>query len=372
VTGGLKELRGLYDGDPTEYYDAVQASAGQDGIVWDESLGGWLVTSYALCDEALRSRGLARQLLDLPRGDHPELVACAESILARQLMFQNDVEERRDHWRTRLGVERSDDALAEAVLAPLTLGLELNNLYAVLQRYASMVAASSVGLPEPARTELYPLIWRAVAFLDGKLRNDSEYYESMYAVVALYDRLGALFRDLQTPETLPDLLLALVAGHESIAFLLATLFTHVPWRIPAREFGRALVEALRFDSPVQLVGRRAIEDMSLGTYRIATGSRVYCHIGAANRDPAIFERPNTFDRSRSGSAPIAFGAGAGECVGRSLAMRAAMTFVTALDRRGWWFETGAAELRSGIGGRGYQRFAARVSGGLPETAQAAL
>jgi cytochrome P450 len=52
---------------------------------------------------------------------------------------------------------------------------------------------------------------------------------------------------------------------------------------------------------------------------IAAGQQALVVIASANRDPAVFDRPDEFRLNRTGPAPIAFGYGAHYCLGAALA-----------------------------------------------------
>lgn len=81
----------------------------------------------------------------------------------------------------------------------------------------------------------------------------------------------------------------------------------------------AVGEALRYDCPLQLTKRLATRDVEVGGTRIAEGEQVLLCLGAANRDPAIFERPDEFDISRNAKGHLAFGHGMHGCLGGMLA-----------------------------------------------------
>ena len=78
-------------------------------------------------------------------------------------------------------------------------------------------------------------------------------------------------------------------------------------------------EFLRFESSNQLGNRRALKAVEVGGVRLAEGALVTLCIGAANRDPAQFERPDELDLARSHNRHLAFGLGIHQCAGLSLA-----------------------------------------------------
>jgi pimeloyl-[acyl-carrier protein] synthase len=83
--------------------------------------------------------------------------------------------------------------------------------------------------------------------------------------------------------------------------------------------GNAVEEFLRFEPPVQFVGRMAAEDISLSGKRIRKGQNVYILIGAINRDPDQFPDPERFDLERSRNGHLTFGHGIHTCIGQYLA-----------------------------------------------------
>ena len=81
----------------------------------------------------------------------------------------------------------------------------------------------------------------------------------------------------------------------------------------------AVAEILRYEPPVQLVARTALEPAELAGTEIAPGSMVFGLIAAANRDPARVKEPETFDVTRERVPSLSFGAGPHYCLGAGLA-----------------------------------------------------
>jgi len=79
-------------------------------------------------------------------------------------------------------------------------------------------------------------------------------------------------------------------------------------------------ECLRLEGPIKGSFRLALHDTTLAGVAIPAGSIVMAVIGAANRDPHVFEDPDRFDARRSNAKRnIAFGHGEHFCIGASLA-----------------------------------------------------
>jgi hypothetical protein len=95
----------------------------------------------------------------------------------------------------------------------------------------------------------------------------------------------------------------------------------------------AIEEVLRYESPVQAVARTVAEPMELSGTTLRKGEIVVALIGAANRDPAVFQEPDRMDITRSDLRPLSFGGGIHFCLGAQLArIEAEIVFRTLLER----------------------------------------
>jgi cytochrome P450 len=81
----------------------------------------------------------------------------------------------------------------------------------------------------------------------------------------------------------------------------------------------AVDELLRWDSPVQVNARMALEPAEVAGETVDEGQLVLILQGAANRDPERFASPETLDLGRPDNVPISFGGGAHHCLGAPLA-----------------------------------------------------
>ncbi len=81
----------------------------------------------------------------------------------------------------------------------------------------------------------------------------------------------------------------------------------------------AIDEVLRWVTPVMQFRRTAIRDVELGGQLIRAGDKVVMYYGAANRDPEVFEEPETFDITRKPNQHLAFGTGTHFCAGSHMA-----------------------------------------------------
>ncbi|MDQ0465131.1 cytochrome P450 [Caulobacter ginsengisoli] len=127
---------------------------------------------------------------------------------------------------------------------------------------------------------------------------------------------------LSTDELISTCILLLNAGHEATVHAIgngvkALLETGLD---PALAGESATTEEiLRFDAPLHLFTRYALEDVEVGGIAFRTGDVVGLLLGAANRDPARFEAPERLWPGRPDGGHVSLGAGIHFCVGAPLA-----------------------------------------------------
>jgi cytochrome P450 len=132
---------------------------------------------------------------------------------------------------------------------------------------------------------------------------------------------------LTEKELLHNCIFLLNAGHETTTNLigngLVALSRHLAQKQRLIEhpdlIKTAVEEILRYESSNQLGNRMTTEEVELGGVTLAPGTSVTLCIGAANRDPAQFTDPETFDIGRTPNRHLAFATGAHQCAGMALA-----------------------------------------------------
>lgn len=127
---------------------------------------------------------------------------------------------------------------------------------------------------------------------------------------------------LSEDEVVASAVLLLNAGHEASVNVfgngLVAMLRHGVRPDPS-QVASCVEEMLRFDSALQLFERTATEEVRIGEVTLAPGERIAALLGAANRDSAVFEEPDTFRPDRDPNPHLAFGAGLHFCVGSPLA-----------------------------------------------------
>ena len=135
--------------------------------------------------------------------------------------------------------------------------------------------------------------------------------------------------------------LLLIAGHETTVNLIANailaLLRHRQhWTALAgdAELAPAIIEeTLRYDPPVQLAGRIAGADMTIGGIDIPKGDNMMLLFAAAHRDPLVTDRPDDFDPTRDTVRHMAFGKGPHFCLGAPLARLETAVALSAVTKR---------------------------------------
>ncbi len=119
----------------------------------------------------------------------------------------------------------------------------------------------------------------------------------------------------------------LPAGEESTMSALGTLVLELlrhPDQLEALRADPALVvtaveEALRWRAPIAYLNRTTTRDVVVGDVTVPAGSLVLGAINGANRDPVVFDAPDSFRIDRAPNKHVAFGAGVHMCIGAPIA-----------------------------------------------------
>jgi cytochrome P450 len=122
-----------------------------------------------------------------------------------------------------------------------------------------------------------------------------------------------------TTNLIGNALVALQEWPQEKERLLRAIGPRPDWQALEPVMTLAVDEFLRFESSNQLGNRRAVQACEVGGVSLPNASLVTLCIGAANRDPAQFERADVLDLARPNNRHLAFGFGIHQCAGLSLA-----------------------------------------------------
>jgi cytochrome P450 len=188
--------------------------------------------------------------------------------------------------------------------------------------------------------------------VDERIANPGDDFIS---VLASGEKKGIFTRH----QVLVNASLLLMAGHETTINLLCNgtlAFIQHPdqWaelkKDPAGAAKLATEECLRYDSPVKSIQRIATQDVEMRGNVLKKDDRVRWFISSANRDPNMFENPDTFDIARWPNQHVAFGSGIHHCLGATLARVEGQEVFKALAERfpGFQLDNEALEYQPSI------------------------
>jgi cytochrome P450 len=314
--------------DPHPALARLRAS---EPVVWVPALNAWLVTRRDLALAAMRDS--ATFTVDDPRFSTGRVVG--------RSMLTTEGEEHDRHrapfaQRFRLREVRESlspfvaaetDRLIDA-LEPAGAGDLRADLAAPL---AASVVTHALGVPGDRALDWYAAIVHATTELT---RGASEVTPEARAAV---DELGALVGD-----DAADVATLMFGGIETTEGMIANAIWHLlsdpvqlelvrqDWSI----MGNAIEESLRLEPAAATIDRYATRDTEFGGVTIAQGDLVTISITAANRDPASFIDPDTYDVTRANAKQhLAFAHGPHVCIGMHLARLEAHTAIQRVFER---------------------------------------
>tara|TARA_R110002124_G_scaffold148836_1_gene314498 strand:+ start:744 stop:1916 length:1173 start_codon:yes stop_codon:yes gene_type:complete len=331
--------------NPYPFYDRARPT----GPFFDWADYGHLCSaSYEVVSALLRDRRFGRELpaglsRDIPDHLKPFYDFESHSMLER---------EPPTHTRLRSLVVRAFTSRQIAALAP---GIEAlchelvdrfpDGQFDLLQHYAEtipvIVIARLLGVPEEMAPQLLRWSHDMVAMYQAgrsrKIEDDavaatlafSAYLRDLIAArrkAPGNDLLSSLIaaRDdgdrLSEDELISTSVLLLNAGHEATVHAIGNA-TKTLLELEYRgEISEAVIEeTLRYDPPLHMFTRFAMEDIEVFGQQFAKGQVVGLLLAGANRDATKYANPNAFDPVRGGLGNTSFGAGLHFCVGAPLA-----------------------------------------------------
>lgn len=344
--------------DPYPYYRQLRD---KNPIHRSYAANGWVLSRYddvleVLSDKSFSSderhmAGYPRMLRKRLRAGLPDMYEGGMSSMLRL--------DPPDHTRLRSLVSKAFTPRQVERMRPRILslldellgGYKPGNKLDLIREFAAplpvIVIAEMLGVPSSDRDRFHAWSEEAVRTLGGStLEDQRRSWEAMSEMGEYFEEqieerrrnpCGDLLSDLAAAEEEGDrltneelfttLVLLLVAGNETTTKLIGNsvlaLLGHPeeaealrknPERIPG-----AIDELLRFDSPVQMTSRMVTEDREFRGHKLRKGQQMILLLGAANRDPARFEAPDSLQVDRDAARHLSFSHGLHFCLGAGLA-----------------------------------------------------
>jgi cytochrome P450 len=358
--------------DPYPGYAAVREAT----PLHESALGVKVVTRYDDVQAVLRDNrfGRGEQQLD------PAMFSMTQDEFAARFPNEQSMAESMlgldppDHTRLRSLVAKAFtpstikklephiQRLTDGFLEPLEGDVDLMPELAL--KLPITVISEMLGVPEADHAPLLPhikVVIRSLATFGMSLDEFTEIYDASAVIGEYFRDLAATKRanpgddmftellhaeeagdKLTEPELISTVILLFVAGYETTTNLIGNgtraLLLH-PDQLQRLRDDRSLMktaveEVLRYDSPVQLTGRMVLADgLEVSGIPVAKDEQLVTILGAANRDPRVYDDPDAFDIGRTGPAPVSFSAGIHYCLGAALARaEGQIVFDSLLDR----------------------------------------
>ncbi len=349
--------------DPYPVYRSLREA---DPVHWNEAIGAWICTRHADCTAVLRddrfsadrtrsdnfkqldlTRDVPRSMLSADPPDHTRLRTLVNKAFTARTVerLRPRIHEITDRLLDEASEKGRIDVIADlAYPLPITVIAEMLGVPSSDRdtfRDRSSAIALSLGPLTPPEVQERAIAARdeLVAYFSEVLerrRNDPG--EDLITALLQAEEEGDV---LSLGELLAMLLLLLIAGHETTVNLIGNglyaLLRHPDQMQRMREdpslVRSGVEELLRFDSPVQLTGRVANEELDLAGRRVRPRQSVITLLAAANRDPEVFADPDRLDLARAPNPHLSFGAGIHFCLGAPLARLEGGIALTSLIRR---------------------------------------
>lgn len=354
--------------DPFPVYRRLRSEA---PVHWSPSHGGWLVTRYDLVARSLKdprfsarrseamfermapdiregTRPLQRAfklwLLMMDPPDHTRLRALVSKAFAPSLVaalrprVQALVDEAIDRVRGagRMDLIRDLAQPIPAIVIAQLLGVEPAD-HLRFKQWSDDLALMELGPAGffQAQASMLAMMEYLRIVVDERRR---EPREDLLSQLLAAEEAGQF---LDEDELLANCALILFAGHETTTNLIGNgileLVRH-PAQLAVLRDEPGLIEAaveelLRFHGPIQRVRRTVTEPIELAGQELAAGDPVWLLVGAANRDPAIFDDPERLDLRRRPTRHLTFGLGPHFCVGAALGRLEGAIAIESLVRR---------------------------------------
>jgi cytochrome P450 len=241
---------------------------------------------------------------------------------------------------------------------------EVDVIPAIALKLPITVIGEMLGVPGEDQAALLPhvkVVIRSLFTLEPNLAEFAEIYAAGNVIGDYFRGLAAAKRVAPTDDLLTELvhaedagdrlteseliatvILLFVAGYETTTNLigngLRALLVHPDQLQTIRDertrLKAAIEEMLRFDSPVQLTARRVLaEGVELDGQSLEPNTELIVMLGAANRDPRVYQQPDVFDIARVETPPLSFSAGIHYCLGAALARTEGHIVFDAMLRR---------------------------------------
>jgi len=356
--------------DPYPFYAELRARC---PVFYWKQLGHWCFADYDDVNAMLRDRRFGRQILHLATReelgwpDTPEhllpfyrfeehsLLEIEPPVHTRLRGFINPPFLPRQIERLRPEVER----LAHELIDRFAANGSTDLITAFAEPIPVMVIARFLGVPDDMAPQILAWSHDMVAMYQAR-RDRAVEDRAVTATIAFTAYMRGLLADrrakpgedflsqlltardndgtaLSIDELVTTAILLLNAGHEATVHSLGNGVQALLHHGKSSDFladpVRCSEEMLRFDTPLHMFKRYALEDLEYQGVALKKGDQVGLLLASANRDGHKFPSPAEFLPTRSPNPHVSFGAGIHFCIGAPLARLEMQTALRVLFER---------------------------------------
>ena len=338
--------------DPHAAWAALRSPS---GVAWVEALGGWVVTGHARAIEVMRdastftvddprfttSQVIGRSMLSADGADHDRFrqpFVGPFSLPSTRERFTDFVDTEVDRLVSAL-LPQGQAEFRTTLAAPLAVAC----------------MAQALGLQGVAVADLLGWYEGIVAAVSGITAGAAVSASGRAAYACLAEAIEATIEQsitasatqLTMEETLSNTAVLLFGGIETTEAMVANVVHHLlstPHMLALVRTHPELIDAvidesLRMEPAAAEVDRYVTRDVAVGDISMRAGDLVVVSLAAANRDPEVFNHPDTFNPTRANvRRHLAFAQGPHTCLGSHLARmetRSALTAVLAIPGLHW-------------------------------------
>ena len=339
--------------DPYPLYKNLRESdpVHKDAFSFFGERASWTITSEHAVDALLKDQRLSVDPRKVGLSRDPR----AENIVTERAPDMMGLDEP-DHTRlrglvqkafTRSSVENLRpriEHIANQLLEPLKAVTEFDVVNSLAKPLPTIAIAELIGIDSRHHEDFKR--WTDSLLLQGLLQPTPDQWQEIVAADEAFRQYMTDTIAQRRANPADDLVSRLIAAHDEshrlsdeevvgmcilligagnftttdlISNAVHALLCHSSERTDLSDIERVIEECLRFDSPVLMVRRYAIEDLRIDGNEIEQGSVVNLVLAAANHDPNRFESSETFQPGVSQPSHFAFGRGIHHCLGAPLA-----------------------------------------------------
>jgi len=371
-TAGIDLLDPQAINDPHTYFRRHRLNG---PVQWSERHRAWIVLGHPELEEAFRNPAMSTERMEAfsarLSGSRRDALARAIELLDGWMLFHEPPEHTRLRSpfsraftpKTVKALEADIRSITEDLLSRIPTDAPFDLVTSFAHQLPAAVIARLFGVPDELGDWLREWSARFGVVVFGATRRPDYEDVARAAGTEFHEHLRAILDDrranprndlasilvamenepdgLSTAEIIGACSLLLFAGHDTTSSFIGSATLALLDDPSAADALRsddcpiepAIEELLRFETSAKAMMRLVKEDHEFAGHRVKAGDAVFLTIMAANRDPRVFELPDTLNLSRDPNPHLAFGHGHHFCLGASLARLEARVALPALMKR---------------------------------------